>query len=273
MTAAPALSAAGLYKAFGSTQALRGANLELEAGRIFALLGENGSGKSTLAKIIAGAQAADRGTISRNGSEVAIADPASARALGIAMVFQELSLAPDLDVVDNMFLGRERVGKLPGFFGRKSEEEACRAMLGQLGLALNLRRPIRGLGMAQKQMLEIGKALAFQPEILILDEPTASLTRREIEQLFTQIMRMRESGTAILFVTHHLREVLEIADHVSIMRDGKIVANREVTKEMTEADLVELLIGKTARLQAAATSSIREHAPARSFQPSYFQQS
>jgi ribose transport system ATP-binding protein len=253
MTAAPALSAAGLYKAFGSTQALRGANLELEAGRIFALLGENGSGKSTLAKIIAGAQAADRGTISRNGTEVAIADPASARALGIAMVFQELSLAPDLDVVDNMFLGRERVGKLPGFFDRKSEEEACRAMLGQLGLALSLRRPIRGLGMAQKQMLEIGKALAFQPEILILDEPTASLTRREIEQLFTQIMRMRESGTAILFVTHHLREVLEIADHVSIMRDGKIVANREVTKEMTEADLVELLIGKTARLQAAAT--------------------
>ena len=137
MTVTPALSAAGLYKAFGSTQALRGADLELEAGRIRALLGENGSGKSTLAKIISGAQAADHGTISRNGAEVAIADPASARALGIGMVFQELSLAPDLDVVENMFLGRERVGKLPGFFDRKSEEEACRAMLDQLGLALN----------------------------------------------------------------------------------------------------------------------------------------
>jgi ABC-type sugar transport system ATPase subunit len=252
MTVACALSAAGLYKTFGSTQALRGANLELEAGRIRALLGENGSGKSTLAKIISGAVAADRGAISRNGTEVAIADPAAARALGIAMVFQELSLAPDLDIVDNMFLGRERLGKLPGFFDRKSEEEACRAMLDQLGLALNLRGPIRGLGMAQKQMLEIGKALSLQPEILILDEPTASLTRREIEQLFALVKRMREGGTAILFVTHHMREVLEIADDVSIMRDGRIVAERGVTREMTEADLVELLIGKAATLQPAA---------------------
>ena len=252
MTAAPALSAAGLYKAFGSTRALRGADLDLEAGRIRALLGENGSGKSTLAKIISGAQAADRGTIYRGGIEVTIDDPASARALGIAMVFQELSLAPDLDVIDNMFLGREHVGKLPGFFDRKSEERACRAMFDQLGLALNLRRPIRGLGMAQKQMLEIGKALSQQPAILILDEPTASLTRREIEQLFALVKHMREAGTAILYVTHHLREVLEIADHVSIMRDGRIVANREVTREMTEADLVELLIGKTPRLQPAA---------------------
>ena len=255
MTPTPALSAAGLYKAFGSTQALRGADLELEAGRIRALLGENGSGKSTLAKIISGARAADRGTISRNGAEVAIADPASARALGIAMVYQELSLAPDLDVVDNMFLGRERVGKLPAFSDRKSEEEACRAMLDQLGLALNLRRPVRGLGMAQKQMLEIGKALSLRPEILILDEPTASLTRREIEQLFAQVKRMRDGGTAILFVTHHLREVLEIADHVSIMRDGRIVANRAVTQEMTEADLVELLIGKTPQLQPAGPAT------------------
>ena len=111
----PAISAAGLYKAFGSTQALQGASLELEAGQIRALLGENGSGKSTLAKIIAGAQAADRGTICRDGSEVEIGDPAAARALGIAMVFQELSLAPDLDIVDNMFLGRERPGRCPAF--------------------------------------------------------------------------------------------------------------------------------------------------------------
>ena len=101
-------------------------------------------------------------------------------------------------------------------------------------------------------MLEIGKALTFRPEILILDEPTASLTRREIEQLFVLVKRMRDGGTAILFVTHHLREVLEIADHVSIMRDGKIVASRAVTREMTEADLIELLIGKTAQLQPAA---------------------
>ena len=110
--------------------------MSLRLARFRALLGENGSGKSTLAKIIAGAQTADRGTICRDGSEVEIGDPAAARALGIAMVFQELSLAPDLDIVDNMFLGRERPAKVPGFFDRKSEERACRAMLDQLGLAV-----------------------------------------------------------------------------------------------------------------------------------------
>ncbi len=253
MNEAPALSAIGLHKAFGSTLALRGANLDLKAGKILSLLGENGSGKSTLAKIIAGVHAADAGNICRDGVEVRPVDPASARALGVAMVFQELSLAPDLDAVDNMFLGRERRrGVLGRLLDRKSQERDCRAMFDQLGLSLDLRKPIRHLGMAQKQMLEIGKALSQQPAILILDEPTASLTRREIEQLFSLVRRLRDAGTAILFVTHHLREVLEIADDVSIMRDGRIVANSEVTPETTEADLVELLIGKTSSLPPAA---------------------
>jgi ribose transport system ATP-binding protein len=252
MTTPHALSAVGLYKSFGSTRALQGASLDLDAGRIRALLGENGSGKSTLAKIIAGTQPPDSGSICRDGTEVTIDDPASARRLGIAMVFQELSLAPDLNVVDNLFLGRERRGRIPALFDRKGEEQACRAILDQLGLALDLRRPVRGLGMAQKQMLEIGKALSQRPAVLILDEPTASLTRREIDQLFGFVKRLRDGGTAILYVTHHMREVLEIADHVSIMRDGRIVADREVAPQTTEADLVELLIGRAPGAQAAA---------------------
>ncbi len=175
MKEAPALSAIGLHKAFGSTLALRGANLDLKAGKILSLLGENGSGKSTLAKIIAGVHAADAGKICRDGVEVRPNDPASARTLGIAMVFQELSLAPDLDAVDNLFLGRERRHRiLSNLFDRKSQESDCRAMFEQLGLSIDLRKPIRNLGMAQKQMLEIGKALSQQPAILILDEPTAS---------------------------------------------------------------------------------------------------
>ena len=252
---APALSATGLYKSFASTRALQGASLELEAGQIRALLGENGSGKSTFAKIIAGVLTADRGTICRGGSPVTFHNPVAARAAGIAIVFQELSLAPDLDIVDNMFLGRERRKGVPGFLDRRSEEQASRAMLDQLGLALDPRRPVRRLGMAQKQMLEIGKALSQQPAVLILDEPTASLTRREIERLFAVVKRLREAGTAILYVTHHLREVLEIADHVSVMRDGRVVANRPVTQDTTEAELVELLIGRAPSLLPLASAA------------------
>ena len=195
----------------------------------------------------------DRGTICRDGREVAIRDLAFARTLGIAMVFQELSLAPDLDIIDNMFLGREQSARLPGFVDRRSEETACRAVLDRLGLTLDPRQRVRHLGMAQKQMLEIGKALSQQPTVLILDEPTASLTRREIEQLFALIRWLREAGTAILYVTHHLREVLEIGDDVSIMRDGKIVADLEVTGETTEDELIELLIGGAPSRQVAAS--------------------
>jgi ribose transport system ATP-binding protein len=254
-----ALSVVGLHKAFGSTLALQGASLDLKAGEILSLLGENGSGKSTLAKIIAGVHVADGGKIYRDGVEVKPGDPASARALGVAMVFQELSLAPDLNAVDNMFLGRERPRSAFGsLVDRKSQERACKVMFEQLGLSVDLKKPIRALGIAQKQMLEIGKALSQQPAILILDEPTASLTRREIEQLFGVVRRLREAGTAILYVTHHLREVLEIADCVSIMRDGRIVASGEVTPKTTEAQLVELLIGKTSSLPPATATKSSE---------------
>jgi ribose transport system ATP-binding protein len=246
-----ALQADGLYKAFGSTRALQGASLSVEGGQVHALLGENGSGKSTFAKILAGVQRADYGTVYRKGRAVRIDDPAAARAVGIAMVFQELSLAPDLDIVDNIFLGREWPAKIPVLFDRRREEVACRAILDQLGLRLDPRLLVRTLGMAQRQMLEIGKALSQEPNVLILDEPTASLTRREIEQLFTVIKRLRDTGIAILYVTHHLREVLEIADHVSIMRDGRIVAELAVTPKTTEEELIGLLVGRAPNLQPA----------------------
>lgn len=253
---APALAAVDLYKSFGSTRALQGASLELRPGRIRALLGENGSGKSTFAKIIAGTHRPDGGNIYRDGRDVKIEDPASARALGIAIVFQELSLAPDLNIIDNMFLGRERPARLWGLYDQIGEERACRAVLDRLGLAVDLRQPVRHLGMAQKQMLEIGKALSQEPAVLVLDEPSASLTRREIEQLFSLIKRLRDAGTAILYVTHHLREVLEIADAVSVMRDGRIVADCPVTRQTTEEELVELLIGRApSALPAAAVEA------------------
>src|SRR5262249_16880784 len=150
----------------------------------------------------------------------------------------ELSLAPHLTVTENMFLGQERCLGRTGWIDAKAETEACRRMLGRLGVVLDPFVEVRTLGMAQKQMLEIGKALQLEPDVLIFDEPTACLTEREIRQLFEAINTLRTSGKAILYVTHHLREVLEIADRVSVMRDGTIVATQAVTRQTTESELI-----------------------------------
>lgn len=237
---AGALDAFDLAKSFGATQALRGASLSLAPGDVHALLGENGSGKSTFAKILAGIHRPDGGRIRIAGQEARIDDPVSARTLGIGIVFQELSLAPDLSVAENMFLGRERASIL-GWVDKKQEIQSCKAMLERLGVAADPRTPVRQLGMAQKQMVEIAKALQQSPSILIFDEPTASLTEREIAHLFDVIRDLRRGGTAILYVTHHLREVLQIADRVSVMRDGQVVAHQPIDAATTEDTLIALL--------------------------------
>jgi ABC-type sugar transport system ATPase subunit len=239
----PVLQAIELKKSFGATHALRGATLTLTAGEVHALLGENGSGKSTFSKVIAGIHAADEGRLLRAGRQLVFADPAAARAAGIGMVFQELSLAPDLTVLDNLFLGRERT-RFGGWIDRRAQRKVCAAMLQRLELPLSPDAPVRRLSMAQKQMLEIGKALLSEPDILIFDEPTASLTEREASGLFKAIADLRQSGKAMLYVTHHLREVLRIADRVSVMRDGIIVAERPVQPDLTEETLIGLLTEK-----------------------------
>jgi ribose transport system ATP-binding protein len=233
-----------LAKAFGATRALDGAGLELKAGEVHALLGENGSGKSTLAKILAGIHRPDAGEIRVDGAPVVIDDVAEARRLGIAIVFQELSLLPDLSVADNLGVGREVAGFLLGPVRRGAERARCVAILGQLGLGIDPRRPVRQLSMAQKQMVEIAKALLLAPRLLILDEPTSSLTEHEKAQLFEVIRRLRAAGTSILYVTHHLREVLQIADRVSIMRDGRVVVSEATGPETTEGHLLGLLVGR-----------------------------
>ncbi len=255
----PALSAVDLAKSFGPTLALQGASLELRAGEVHALLGENGSGKSTFAKVLAGIHQPDRGRIRRNGREISIVDPAAGRALGIGIVFQELSLAPALDVVDNLFLGRER-RRFYGWLDRRRQVEECREMLDRLGLDVDPRQPARVLSIAEKQMLEIAKALLQEPDILILDEPTASLTERETAQLFHVIEQLRDRGTAILYVTHQLREVLRIADRVSVMREGRIAAQLEISDDVTEEMLIGLLTDK--RLgSSASTAGLPDTAP------------
>ena len=247
------LALSGLAKAFGATRALQGASLELHAGEVHALLGENGSGKSTLAKIVAGIHRPDAGEIRIAGETAVIADAADARRRGIGIVFQELSLIPDLSVADNLGLGREASWFPLSPVRRRAELARCDAALKQLGLAIDPRRRVRHLSMAQKQMVEIAKALLLEPRILILDEPTSSLTEYEKEHLFEVVGRLRQAGTSILYVTHHLREVLQIAGRVSVMRDGRVTVSEPVTAETTEDRLLGLLT--TRKLESAAAAA------------------
>jgi ABC-type sugar transport system ATPase subunit len=238
------LVVSGLAKAFGATRALDGADLELRPGEIHALLGENGSGKSTLAKILVGIHHADSGEVRVDGAPLPPGDVAAARRLGIAIVFQELSLVPDLSVADNLYMGREAGRFLLRPIQRRREATDAGAALAKLGLAIDPRRLVRHLGMAEKQMVEIAKALLRSPAYLILDEPTSTLTEHEKAHLFAVVRDLREAGTSILYVTHHLREVLQIADRVSVMRDGRVTISERVTAGTTEDRLMDLLVAR-----------------------------
>ena len=248
------LDVRNLEKSFGATRALDGASITVNAGEVHVLLGENGSGKSTLAKIVAGIHAADGGEIVVNGTTAAIRDARSSRALGIAIVFQELSLAPDLTVADNLFLGREGARHPFAVLNRRRERETCHEVLDRLETPISLDAPVKSLSIAQKQIVEVAKALLQQPVIMILDEPTATLTEREKEHLFAAIRRLRDDGVALLYITHHLREIQEIGDRVSVMRDGEVVVTTEITPDLTELRLLELLTGREISTEFERTS-------------------
>ena len=240
--AACVLRATDLIKEFGPVKVLRRASITLLRNEVHALLGENGSGKSTLAKVLCGVHARDGGRVDLDGVPCAPGSPAEGARAGIAMVYQELSLAPQLSVMDNLFLGRERrLMKVGVDFG--SQRDACSAALAEVGLDVDGRRIVSTLSMAQKQLLEIAKALLQRPKVLILDEPTACLAEAESAHLFRLVDRLKTTDIAILYVTHHLREILRIGDRISLIRDGKIIASRPVTAFTTEAELVNLLTG------------------------------
>lgn len=242
--AAPGLIVEGISKSYGATQALLDASLTVRAGEVHVLLGENGAGKSTLAKIVAGVVRADGGRILIGGRPVDIPDARTARSLGIAIVFQELSLAPHLSVAENLFLGTENATNPFALLHRRKEAARAAAVLAALKLDLPLDRPVGELTIAGKQMLEIAKALLQAPRILILDEPTSTLTEREKSFLFATIRRLQRDGVGILYVTHHLREVFEIGTRVSAMLDGQVTVTTNVSAELTEAQLLEMLTGR-----------------------------
>ncbi|HEU5026928.1 MAG TPA: sugar ABC transporter ATP-binding protein [Spirillospora sp.] len=231
----------GLRKAFPGVLALDGVDFGLRPGEVHVLLGENGAGKSTLIKTLSGAHRADAGTIEVDGREVEIRTAQDAERLGIATIYQEFNLVPEMTVAENLFLGRQP--RRFGLLDRKAMNAAARDLLAKVGVQADPDDRMAGLGIARSQMVEIAKALSLDARVLIMDEPTAVLTTGEVDRLFGIVARLREQGVAVIFITHHLEEIPRIGDRVTVLRDGKSVA--EVPADTPRDELVRLMVGRS----------------------------
>jgi rhamnose transport system ATP-binding protein len=229
-------------KSFAGVQALKGVSFELRAGEVHALVGENGAGKSTLIKIITGAHLADAGTLEIQDRVVARNDPVTARVLGIAAIYQQPTLFPDLTVAENLALGLE-----PGGFWRRIDWRRrrlrARQLLDRVGAHINPDAQARSLSMPEQQLVEIARALGADARILIMDEPTASLAAREVDNLFRVISELRAHGVGIVYITHRLDELYQIADRVTVLRDGKTVTTSPLV-ELDRPTLIRLMVGR-----------------------------
>jgi ribose transport system ATP-binding protein len=236
------LKVTGASKSFGGVSVLRNVDLEVQAGQIHALLGENGAGKSTLMKILCGIHQPDGGVIAINGATHRFASYEDATQAGVGIVFQEFSLIPDLNAVDNIFLGRELRTPL-GLLKRAQMRAQASALLGRLGVEIDLSVPIRLLSVAQQQFIEIAKALSVNGKILVLDEPTATLTPAEAEHLFKVMRELKRQGVGMIFISHHLEEIFEVCDRITVLRDGNYVGSCDVAATNVDA-LVEMMVGR-----------------------------
>ena len=237
----PVVRLRGVSKEFPGVLAVDGVDLDIMPGEVHVVAGENGAGKSTLMKLLSQVERPSRGTVELSGEPVEYHGPGHAQHLGVAMVYQEFALAPDLSVAENLYLGRE-----PGRFGfvdRGKEMEEARGLLRRVGLNVGPGRYVSGLTVAEMQRVEIAKALAIDARIVIMDEPTATLAEKEIEDLFGVIKALTDDGIAILYISHRLDEIFRIADRVTVMRDGKIVDTLPVA-ELDEDKLVRLMVGR-----------------------------
>jgi ABC-type uncharacterized transport system ATPase subunit len=235
----PALALQGISKHFGDVHANRAVSWSLQAGRIYALLGENGAGKSTLMSILAGRYQPDQGEILRQGQPVRFHSPAQALAAGIGMVYQRFMLIAPLTVAENILLRRGPI-RLHG----ARETRRIRDLAGRYGLAVNPRATVANLSMGERQRVEILKLLYRQAEILIFDEPTAVLTHTEIENLFTVFRQLTHEGKTVVFITHKLEEVMAVADEIAVMRRGRMISRLAAAKVRSQHDLARLMVGR-----------------------------
>ncbi|MBA3450296.1 MAG: sugar ABC transporter ATP-binding protein [Chloroflexia bacterium] len=227
-------------KRFGATQALDDVSLALFRGEIHALLGENGAGKSTLIKIMTGIQGQDSGEIRIDGDVARIASSQDAQRLGVAAIYQEPMIFPDLSVAENIFIGHRNRGKI---VDRRRMEREAEDVLARLDMRLDVGEPARGLTLAEQQTVEIAKAISLDVRVLIMDEPTASLSAHEVRQLFRIVFTLRRQGVAILFISHRMEEVFEIADRVTILRDGRWISTTP-RAELTPATAIRRMVGR-----------------------------
>jgi ribose transport system ATP-binding protein len=231
-----------ISKAFGPVRVLDGVNLSITGGQIHALIGENGAGKSTLLKILSGAHSADAGDILIDGKVAAIRSSRDAACLGIAIILQELNLIPQLSVMDNLFLGRERA-RLGVLDSARMRTETA-SSLSKVGAShIDPRQDAGTLSIGRQQLVEIAKALSLNAKLLIMDEPTASLTEREIETLFAIMKGLKAQGTAIVYVSHRLEEIFRICDRISVLRDGQFVGERAIADTSFD-EIVKLMVGR-----------------------------
>jgi rhamnose transport system ATP-binding protein len=238
----PVVTLRHVAKAFGAVRAVIDGTIDLYAGEAHALLGENGAGKSTMVKILAGVHEPDEGEVLLDGRSVTLASPAAARDAGIAVIYQEPTLFPDLSVAENIFMGRQ-----PLVAGRRIDRRrmlaTAAALFGRLGVRLDPGRICRGLSIADQQLVEIAKALSLEARVIVMDEPTAALSATEVARLFEVVRTLRAGGSAVLFISHRLEEVFEICQRVTVMRDGRHVLTSALDG-MTTDDLVRAMVGR-----------------------------
>lgn len=237
----PLLKVCGLKKSFGGVEVLHSIDFIAEAGKVTALVGENGAGKSTFMKILMGEYDSDAGTIELNGKEVHFTDSHQALSNGISMIFQEMSPFPNLTVAENMYIGREP-HKLH-FLKKKELREKAKAQLKKLNISLNIDTPVKNLTVSEMQLLEIAKAVSYQSQIVIMDEPTSALTDSEVRILFDMIAKLKKQGVAIIYISHKLDELFEIADVISVLRDGQMISTHPI--ELVDRDvMISEMVGR-----------------------------
>lgn len=237
------LSMKGISKSFPGVRALEEVDFDLFAGEVHGLVGENGAGKSTLMKILSGVYIQDKGEIALNGQPVVMSYPSDAQALGISPVHQELNLEPYLSAAENIFLGHQPRGRF-GLIDYKKMYKEAQELLDNLGVEVPPKRQVAELAVAQRQMVSIAHAISSDARIVILDEPTAPLTERESEMLFAIVRRLKDNGIGVIFISHRLEEVFEIADRITVLRDGRLISTLP-TEETNLSQVISMMIGQS----------------------------